>query len=227
MEVREGGLFVTTTSCSDTREFRFTRGISLPVMSDVTAPPFCWRIVRILIPPKSGGLLPLCQYLGMRQDLPVPTVGDATDSARNDASPTFENTGDPLLLLGRRGGRRRQEDRVVSFDVDSLGCCLPYFRKGRNCLCSRVLPPQEQAAQREEAYARATVAFTRAQQICFIMGPLDMRGLVGAYGSPVRELAESIHHCPCLKPTLLRRTVPQGAEATPHGGGPAQTQADG
>ena len=42
------------------------------------------------------------------------------------------------------------------------------------------LPPQEQASQKEEAYARATVALTRAQQICFIMGPLDMRGLVGA-----------------------------------------------
>ena len=27
----------------------------------------------------------------------VPSVGDATGSARNDASPTFENTGDPLL----------------------------------------------------------------------------------------------------------------------------------
>ena len=39
--------------------------------------------------------------------------------------------------------------------------------------------PQEQAAQREEAFARATVALTRAQ-ICLIMGPLDMRGLVGA-----------------------------------------------
>ena len=42
------------------------------------------------------------------------------------------------------------------------------------------LPLQEQDAQREEAYARATVALTRAKQICFIMGPLDMRGLVGA-----------------------------------------------
>ena len=92
------------------------------------------------------------------------------------------------------------------------------------------LPPQEQAAQREEAYARATVALTRAQQI-FIMGPLDMRGLVGAatimgclkYGAclsglddqddPVfliRELAESIPHWPWLKTTLLTRTVPQG-----------------
>ena len=42
------------------------------------------------------------------------------------------------------------------------------------------LPAQEQAFQREETYARATVALTRAQQICFIMGPLDMQGLVGA-----------------------------------------------
>ena len=42
------------------------------------------------------------------------------------------------------------------------------------------LTPQEQSAQKEEAFARATVALTRAQQICIIMGPLDMRGLVGA-----------------------------------------------
>ena len=50
----------------------------------------------------------------------MPTVGDTTDSARNDASPTFENTGDPLFLIGRRGGRRRRDDRIVSFDVDSF-----------------------------------------------------------------------------------------------------------
>ena len=50
----------------------------------------------------------------------VPTVGATTDSARNDASPSFENTGDPLLLIGRRGGRRCQDDRVVSFDLDSF-----------------------------------------------------------------------------------------------------------
>ena len=42
------------------------------------------------------------------------------------------------------------------------------------------LTPQEQSAQKEEAFAMATVALTRAQQICIIMGPLDMRGLVGA-----------------------------------------------
>ena len=42
------------------------------------------------------------------------------------------------------------------------------------------LTQQEQNAQKEEAFARATVALTRAQQICIITGPLDMRGLVGA-----------------------------------------------
>ena len=50
----------------------------------------------------------------------VPTVVDATGSAQNDVSPTFENTGDPLLLIGRRGGRRRRDDRAVSFDLDSF-----------------------------------------------------------------------------------------------------------
>ena len=41
-------------------------------------------------------------------------------------------------------------------------------------------PPAELLAQQEEAYARATVALTRAQKLCLILGPLDMRGLMGA-----------------------------------------------
>ena len=34
--------------------------------------------------------------------------------------------------------------------------------------------------QLEEAYARATVAITRARSLCLIMGLLDMKGLLGA-----------------------------------------------
>ena len=34
--------------------------------------------------------------------------------------------------------------------------------------------------QLEEAYARATVAITRARSLCLIMGPLDMKGLGAA-----------------------------------------------
>ena len=50
----------------------------------------------------------------------APSVVDATDNARNDASPTFEQTGDPLLLIGRDSGRRRRDDRVVFFDLRSF-----------------------------------------------------------------------------------------------------------
>ena len=42
------------------------------------------------------------------------------------------------------------------------------------------LPEDEQTVQLEEAYARATVAITRARALCLIMGPLDMKGLLGA-----------------------------------------------
>ena len=42
------------------------------------------------------------------------------------------------------------------------------------------LSEDEQTVQLEEAYARATVAITRARALCLIMGPLDMKGLLGA-----------------------------------------------
>ena len=42
------------------------------------------------------------------------------------------------------------------------------------------LPEKEVLAQLEEACARATVALARVQKLCIIMGPLDMRGLLGA-----------------------------------------------
>ena len=42
------------------------------------------------------------------------------------------------------------------------------------------LSPEEKLSQREEAFARATVALTRAQRFCFIMCPLDMKGIIGA-----------------------------------------------
>ena len=49
-----------------------------------------------------------------------------------------------------------------------------------------------------EAFARATVAFTRAQRYCFLMCPLDMKGLIGAATVVVlcsTELAYVIFFC--------------------------------
>ena len=54
------------------------------------------------------------------------------------------------------------------------------FLSSRREKSFRQLPAQEQTAQKEEVYARATVTLIRAERICFIMGPLDMCGLVGA-----------------------------------------------
>ena len=42
------------------------------------------------------------------------------------------------------------------------------------------LPEKEVLAQLEKSYARATVALTRVQKLCIIMGLLDMRELLGA-----------------------------------------------
>ena len=44
----------------------------------------------------------------------------------------------------------------------------------------RSLPEEERRTQEKEAYARATVALTRARKICVIFCPLDMKGLIGA-----------------------------------------------
>lgn len=56
---------------------------------------------------------------------------------------------------------------------------LGFLREGRSTSFQR-LPVKEQTVQVEEGFARATVALTRARSLCIIMGPLDMKGLVGA-----------------------------------------------
>ena len=64
--------------------------------------------VPLLVPSEAAGSTTL-----------MPSVGDAAGSAPTNALPTFENTGDPLLI-GRRGGRRRRDDRSVSFNVNDF-----------------------------------------------------------------------------------------------------------
>lgn len=54
------------------------------------------------------------------------------------------------------------------------------FLSGGRRASFHALPYEEQRIQLEEAYGRATVALTRARSLCIIMGPLDMKGLMGA-----------------------------------------------
>ena len=58
----------------------------------------------------------------------------------------------------------------------------------------RELPEEERRTQEEEAYARATVALTRARKTCVIFCPLDMKGLIGA-ATVMGSLMYGAGHC--------------------------------
>ena len=75
------------------------------------------------------------------------------------------------------------------------------------------LPEEEQMVQLEEAYARATVAITRARALCLVMGPLDMKGLLGAG----HVWAGRAHFY--LHDHELSRSPPQGTAVASHCGG--------
>ena len=97
------------------------------------------------------------------------------------------------------------------------------------------LSENEVLAQLEEAYARATVALTRAQKLCIIMGPLDMRGLPGAatvigclkYGAGVCGAHDSNQAA-----EVFLKDSPGGGCGPPRGmsltgrGGPARVRGD-
>ena len=63
----------------------------------------------------------------------------------------------------------------------------------------RALEDTEKNAQREEAYAQATVALTRAQRFCFVMCPLDMQGLVGVFVFWIAILHQSTCSIRCTR----------------------------
>ena len=118
--VRKGGSSITTIDGSDIKEFRFTRGTSLPGYERCE----CTPLLLEDHPPTDTAQ----EWVA---NAPLQLPGEATGSApsgpmgsacsaRNDASPTFETTGDPLLLIGRRGGHCGHDDRVVSFDLDAF-----------------------------------------------------------------------------------------------------------
>ena len=65
---------------------------------------------------------------------------------------------------------------IISRSVTSCAGMTAYLLSGGRGKSFHQLPPQEQAAQKRRGLCKGT----RAQQICFMMGPLDMRGLVGA-----------------------------------------------
>ena len=58
----------------------------------------------------------------------------------------------------------------------------------------RDLSEDERRTQKEEIYARATVALTRARKMCVIFCPLDMKELIGA-ATVMESLMYGAEHC--------------------------------
>lgn len=126
-------------------------------------------------------------------------IGEVVDWIKRKFSVTAEG-GHNLAVLHNRNKMvnafaatewvASSEGTVLSRSVTSCAGMTAYlvllaqtkvgFLSGGRGKTFQQLTPMEQSAQKEEAYARATVALTRARQICIVMGPLDMRGLVGA-----------------------------------------------
>ena len=76
------------------------------------------RIARVRMLPRGGWLMPRCLYLVKRLD-PPPFRPQSVmlQTVPQLMPPLLLKTGDPLLLIGRRGGRRRRDDRCVSFHL--------------------------------------------------------------------------------------------------------------
>ena len=118
--VRKGGSSITTIDGSDIKEFRFTMGTSLPANERCECTPL---LLEDHPPTDTAQEWVANAPLQLRGEATGPAPSGPSGgacSARNDASPMFETTGDPLLLIGRRGGHRGHDDRVVSFDLDAF-----------------------------------------------------------------------------------------------------------
>lgn len=93
------------------------------------------------------------------------------------------------------------ESRIVSRGATSCaGMTAHHVLLARNKIGfltggrSSKLEDKEQEAQKEEAFARARVALTCAQRFCFLMCPLDMKGLIGT-GTVVGSLQHGAGIC--------------------------------
>ena len=108
VEAKRGGLCITTTSDSATTRCPFIMEISLPVMVAIATPRF--KLIVPMTDVAQGWVAnaPAPGHVKLLALLCPPSIPDAVDNARHDDTPTFEQTGDPLSLIGRDSGRRSQ-----------------------------------------------------------------------------------------------------------------------
>ena len=147
----------------------------------------------------SGGFLPIFWDAPSAYMHAATDIGSAVDwlqrqvvlsSDENGCLAVLHNRNKMVATFGNSEWVTQSEGAVQSKSVTSCAGMTAHFvllaqtkvgfLSGGRSRRMKELPQKEVLAQLEEAYARATVALTRAQKLCIIMGPLDMRGLLGA-----------------------------------------------
>ena len=147
----------------------------------------------------SGGFLPLFGDAPSAYMHAATDIGSAVDwlqsqvdlsSDENGCLAVLHNRNKMVATFGNSEWVTQSDGAVQSKSVTSCAGMTAHFvllaqtkvgfLSGGRSRHMKELSEKEVLAQLEEAYARATVALTRAQKLCIIMGPLDMRGLPGA-----------------------------------------------
>ena len=112
------------------------------------------------------------------------------EAGENGCLAVLHNRNDMSGALNSSVWVANSEGRVISRGVTSCaGMTAQHvllaqtkigFLTGGRGYSFQELSPEDKQSQREEAFARATVALTRAQRFRFIMCPLDMKRIIGA-----------------------------------------------
>ena len=149
--------------------------------------------------PRRGGFLPVFWDVPRADMHAVEDIGAVVDwltercEFRADAKSSLavlHNRNDMTNLFRASNWVSGSHDTIVSRGVTTCAGMTAHtvilaqtrvsFLTGGRKKAFLALPEDEQMVQLEEAYARATVAVTRARALCLLMGPLDMKGLLGA-----------------------------------------------
>ena len=143
VEEREGGFSIATISGSNIRKLWFTRGISLPVMSNVTATPCYWRIARLRMLLRGGLLMPRCLHLVKRLDPPPLRPWSVMLQ-------TVPQLMLPLLSKTQETLCSSLEDEAVAAAVMTAVCLLMWMIFNRQ-VAEHWVPAQSRAAKRSFA----------------------------------------------------------------------------
>ena len=207
------GLILPSSARVSRLTYQTVIGVRYPEL--VKPMPDGWRYGRYVSTEATlqGGLLPVFWDVPRSGMLAVSDIGALVewlqehitfgyDSADNLA--VLHNQNHMVRAFGVSAWVTQSNRQVISRSVTSCAGMTAFmvvvaqtkigFLTGGRGQKFRDLLEEERHTQEEEAYARATVALTRARKMCVIFCPLDMKGLIGA-ATVMGSLMYGAGHC--------------------------------